>query len=54
MVRASALLAALVGLAGNAMAADAINLKVTSSEGNQSSPYLYGAMFEVGLYDRRI
>lgn len=49
MVRASALLAGLVGLAGNAMAADAINLKVTSSEGNQSSPYLYGAMFEVSF-----
>lgn len=24
-----------------------ISLKVTSDQGNQSSPYLYGAMFEV-------
>lgn len=27
----------------------AVTLKVTSGEGNSSSPYLYGAMFEVFL-----
>ena len=27
----------------------AISLKVTSGDGNASSPYLYGAMFEVFL-----
>lgn len=30
----------------------AISLKVTSGSGNDSSPYLYGAMFEVHTYPR--
>lgn len=33
-------------LAGQSAYAN-ISLKVTSDQGNQSSPYLYGAMFEV-------
>lgn len=46
MVRPSVLAAFAACLAGQTACAK-ISLKVTSGEGNQSTPLLYGAMFEV-------
>lgn len=46
MVRSSLMVAMAACLTGQSAYAN-ISLKVTSDQGNQSSPYLYGAMFEV-------
>ena len=44
-----ALVACLAGTGVHAQSQDAVVLSVTSTEGNASSPLLFGTMFEVGV-----